>query len=130
MEESFFNLGGHSLLGTHLVSRIRSALGMEVPLAWLFTDPTVRKLATRLETERRQVEGLKAPPLTAQPRAGHTPLSFAQQRLWFLAQLHPDNPFYNITGAVRLRGDLQLAALEQALQELVSRHEVLRAQFV
>ncbi|HEY2115867.1 MAG TPA: condensation domain-containing protein, partial [Candidatus Angelobacter sp.] len=130
IEASFFNLGGHSLLATHLVFRIRAALGTEVPLAWLFTDPTVRKLAARLEAERRQVEGLKAPPLTAQPRTGYTPLSFAQQRLWFLAQLHPDNPFYNITGAVRLLGNLRTAALEQALQELVSRHEVLRAHFV
>jgi ubiquinone/menaquinone biosynthesis C-methylase UbiE/acyl carrier protein len=131
IETSFFNLGGHSLLATQLISRIRSDLGIEVPLSWLFTAPTVRKLAATLDAEQKQIQGLKSPPLTAHsPRVECSLLSFAQQRLWFLAQLHPDNPLYNITGALRLQGDLQTAALERALQELVARHEILRARFV
>ncbi|WP_456443397.1 non-ribosomal peptide synthetase, partial [Caldithrix abyssi] len=74
--------------------------------------------------------GVKIPPLTRQPRSGQLPLSFAQQRLWFLDQLSPDSPFYNIPAAVRIKGQLNVQALEKAVNEIIRRHEVLRTVFV
>jgi amino acid adenylation domain-containing protein len=129
--ESFFDLGGHSLLATQLVSRLRSLVGLEVPLRALFEHPTVAELAGWLEEQRRG-EQPPAPPLVPVPREareGDLPLSFAQERLWFLDQLAPGNPVYNLPLAIRLRGALHVPALAHSLGEVVARHESLRTVF-
>jgi amino acid adenylation domain-containing protein len=124
--DSFFHLGGHSLMATRVISRIREALGVELPLRDLFEAPTVAALAARLEESGRPL----LPPVERVDRSGDLPLSYAQERLWFLAQLEPGSPAYNLPGAVRLAGRLEPAALARALSEVVRRHEALRARFV
>ncbi|RYZ40297.1 MAG: non-ribosomal peptide synthetase, partial [Myxococcaceae bacterium] len=127
--DDFFELGGHSLLATQVVSRIRTAFGVEVPLRTLFESPVLHALAERIDAEVAQGAGTKQPPLVARPRTGHEPLSFAQQRLWFLDQLQPGSGLYNLPSAVRLTGRLDVAALERTFTELVRRHEALRTTF-
>jgi amino acid adenylation domain-containing protein len=125
VEESFFDLGGHSLLATRVVSRVSAVFGVELPLRALFEGPTVAELARAVEDERRR--GLPVlPPVVPVDRAGALPLSFAQERLWFIDRLEPGSTTYNIPAALRLAGALDEAALERALGEIVRRHEALR----
>ncbi|HLL48570.1 MAG TPA: amino acid adenylation domain-containing protein, partial [Longimicrobiaceae bacterium] len=128
VEDGFFDLGGHSLLATQVVSRVRQAFGVELPLKALFETPTVLALAARVEELRRA--GLSAlPPVVPVERRAALPLSFAQERLWFIDRLQPGGTFYNIPVALRLAGALDSAALERALGEVVRRHEALRTVF-
>ncbi len=129
VNDQFFELGGHSLLATQVVSRIRQAFQVELPLRALFEDPTVAGLARRVEELQRQKQGLLAPPIEPMPRAGLLPLSFAQQRMWFLDQLEPNNPRYNVPAMLRMKGRLQHDVLERSLNEIVRRHETLRTAF-
>ena len=126
IHDDFFDLGGHSLLAIQIVARLRSVLGIELPLRRLFEARTVAGLA-RLVRDRQAPPVL--PPIRAVPRHEGLPLSSAQQRLWFLDQLVPGNSFYNTSGAVELRGTLHYGALERALGEIVRRHESLRTTF-
>ncbi|AVT99226.1 non-ribosomal peptide synthetase [Xanthomonas oryzae] len=125
--DSFFALGGHSLLGVRLISRIRSELGLELPLAALFAQPRLAELALALGNA-----GTTAlPPILPLPRSAPLPLSFAQQRLWFVEQLDPRAArAYLIGGGVDLLGALNLPALRQALDRILARHEALRTCFV
>ncbi|WP_186083746.1 non-ribosomal peptide synthetase, partial [Burkholderia gladioli] len=126
--DSFFALGGHSLLAVRLVGRI-AALGTELPLAKLFASPTLAGLAA-LITDRLDQGAAALPPITPVPRDGELPLSFAQQRLWFLAQLDGVSAIYHIPLALRLQGRLDTAAWQRALDTLLDRHEALRSTFV
>ena len=128
-EDDFFDLGGHSLLATQLISRVRRRFEVELPLRSLFEAPRLRDLAARIDEAQRSGAGLDLPAVAPVARDGDLPLSFAQQRLWFLDQLQPGNPFYNVPAAVALSGRLRLAALEDAVGEVVRRHEVLRTAF-
>ena len=127
-EDSFFALGGHSLLATQVISRLRSTFQVDLTLPQLFAAPTVAGLARQIE-RLRPGSAAAAPPLVAGRRPDPLPLSYAQQRLWFLDQMHPGNPFYNVNTAVRLEGELSVAALERALAAVVERHESLRTRF-
>jgi 2,3-diphosphopglycerate-independent phosphoglycerate mutase len=130
IHDSFFNLGGHSLLATRVLSRVRRQLGVELPLRTLFATPTVAALGAAVAARLGAGEARPAPPITPVERSGELPLSFAQQRLWFLAQLEPESPAYHIAQGVRVEGRLQVGALSWALGELVRRHEALRTTFV
>lgn len=131
IHDNFFNIGGHSLLATQVVSRIRDTFKVELPLKVIFEDPTIAKLAQAIEIAQSENDGNKAPALQPITRDAdiEMPLSFGQLRLWFLDQLEPGSPFYNIPTAVRINGDLNVVALEQAVQEIVRRHEILRTNF-
>jgi len=132
VHDSFFDLGGHSLLATQVISRVRSAFGIDLPLARLFEAPTVAGLARQIERGLRgwrRGELPDAPPLVRQARPDAAPLSFAQERLWFLDRLAPGSAVYNIPLALRLDGDLNLPALAAAVGEVVRRHESLRTVF-
>jgi amino acid adenylation domain-containing protein len=128
IHDNFFELGGHSLLATQAISRLREAFQVEVPLRSLFESPTVATVTESL-LQYRAEQKLKVPPIKPASRQGELPLSFAQQRLWFLDQLQPGNPAYNIPAAVRLKGALNVAVLEQTFQEIIKRHEALRTTF-
>ncbi|HEX7239255.1 MAG TPA: condensation domain-containing protein, partial [Longimicrobiaceae bacterium] len=128
VEKNFFDLGGHSLLATRVVSRIREVLVVELPLRALFEAPTVAGLAERVEALRRAGQPV-LPPVLPVERTGALPLSFAQERLWFLDRLQPGSSFYNMPRALRLGGELDPRALEDALGEIVRRHEALRTTF-
>jgi acyl carrier protein len=130
VEDDFFDLGGHSLLAVKVISKVRDALAAEVPLRAMFDGPTIAGLA-QLVDDLRQRGDAPVPPLVALPRSDDVelPLAFAQEPLWFLDQLVPDNPFYNMPSAYRLSGPLDLEVLERALTEIVGRHEALRTSF-
>ncbi len=128
-EDNFFDLGGHSLLATQVVSRVRQVLRVELPLRTLFEAPTVAGLAQRVKALQREENGLQVPPLVRAARGQHLPLSFAQQRLWFMHQLNSADPSYNIPLTLRFKGSLRIDALDKALNEIVRRHEILRTSF-
>ena len=127
--ENFFEQGGHSLLAMQLISRLRSVLGVELPLRSLFETPTISGLAQQVERQLRGGEKTAIPPLVPVPHSQDLPLSYAQQRLWFLDQLEPESPAYLLPSSRRLRGKINIALLEQSLHALQQRHESLRTTF-
>ncbi|HEY2737751.1 MAG TPA: condensation domain-containing protein, partial [Thermoanaerobaculia bacterium] len=130
--DSFFDLGGHSLLGAQLMTRLTERFGTEVPMAALFEAPTLSLLAAAVQAAHTDQPGPLAPAITAVPRPADgagLPLSFAQERLWFLDRLIPDNPVYHVPLTTRLRGRLRWPVLAASLNEVAARHEVLRTTF-
>ena len=127
-EDNFFDLGGHSLLATQVLSRLRDALGAEVPLQRLFEDPTVAGLA-RAAREARGPEKEAAPAIPRRATPDRAPLSFGQERMWFLEQLDRGTAAYHLISAVRLAGRLDLGVLGLAFREVFRRHESLRTTF-
>ncbi|MBV9791227.1 MAG: amino acid adenylation domain-containing protein, partial [Chloroflexi bacterium] len=129
IHDSFFDLGGHSLLATQVMSRLRDVFQVELPIRQLFQTPTVAELAAIIEAQRERLGAPPMPPIRRAERAGPLPLSFAQQRLWFLDQLQPNSALYNIPVAAQLSGPLDVFALEASLNTIVQRHESLRTTF-
>ncbi|MBV9180681.1 MAG: hypothetical protein JO356_05160, partial [Acidobacteria bacterium] len=130
VQDNFFALGGHSLMATQVVARIRQLFALEIPLRTIFEAPSLAEFAAQIEAK---LKSGRSPRATMIPRIGNRqcpPLSFAQQRLWFLDQLDPGNPLYNMAQMMRLRGKLEVTALQQAVNAMVARHEALRTSFV
>jgi amino acid adenylation domain-containing protein len=128
--DNFFQLGGHSLSATRVVSRVKEAIGPIVSLRDLFEAPTPALLARRIERAQKAGGGAtEVLPLRARERTGPVPLSFAQQRLWFFDQLEPNSASYNIPIVLRITGKLNVAALKSSLADVVRRHEALRTSF-
>jgi amino acid adenylation domain-containing protein/non-ribosomal peptide synthase protein (TIGR01720 family) len=140
VHDNFFELGGNSLQATQVVSRLRSTFALDLSLRSIFEDPTVAGLAQGIDELQRGAPScqagllLRGPDRNVRPAGQECPahgiiLSFAQQRLWFIDQLEPGNPLYNLPAAIRFRGRLDVSALEGSLREIVRRHEVLRTTF-
>ena len=129
VHDDFFALGGHSLLAAQVIARLTSQLRVEVPLRVFVDAPTVRSLAAEA---RHRLGGVSAgvQPIERTPRTGVVPLSFAQQRLWFLDRLLPDGSAYNVPAAWHLRGTLHVTVLQRSLDALVERHEALRTRYL
>ena len=127
--DNFFDLGGHSLLATRVISQLRGTFQVELGLRALFEAPTVAELASRIEEALRAGAGVQAPPIEPVDRSGDLPLSFAQQRLWFLHQLDPRSATYHVPVALQIEGALDVGRFAGALEVIVRRHEVLRTRF-
>ncbi|ATB48375.1 non-ribosomal peptide synthetase [Corallococcus macrosporus DSM 14697] len=125
-EDNFFDLGGHSLLAAQVMSRVRRSFGVDVPLSAIFEQPTLGALAALIAAKEAAPQ---LPPLVRMRGTGDRPLSFAQERLRFLAELEGQSAAYNIPIAFTLRGALDEAALRRSLQRVLERHEVLRTTF-
>ena len=133
LHDDFFALGGHSLLGMRLIARIRQQWNLDLAVRTIFEQPTIAQLATTIDLAHLAAAPTAAAkaslPLRALVRTETAPLSFAQRRLWFLAQLEPESPFYNIPAAIGLTGKLDVTALEESFRYLIGRHESLRTTF-
>jgi amino acid adenylation domain-containing protein/non-ribosomal peptide synthase protein (TIGR01720 family) len=125
IHDNFFELGGHSLLATRVISQIRQVFGSELPLRQIFETPTIAELAENLSAAT-----IAPAPIRPAPRPDALPLSFAQQRQWFLHQLEPDSPLYTIPAAVKIAGTLNAQAFQQSLNAILQRHETLRTAFL
>ena len=130
IHDDFFQLGGHSLLVAKLASRVRQAFQLELPMVEVFKKPTVAALAEALARAERAEDVPQLPPIRRAPRDRPIPLSFPQERVWFLDQLSPGgNLAYNFQVTIWFRGPLDSGALHRTLDEIVRRHEVLRTSF-
>jgi non-ribosomal peptide synthetase component F/acyl carrier protein len=129
-DDNFFWLGGHSLLATRIISRIRESFQVELPVRSLFESPTLAELSHQIEAVMRAGSSIAAPPIKALPEVEQIPLSFAQQRLWFLNQLMPGSNAYNLPAEMVIDARINMTAFQQALSEVMRRHEALRTTFV
>ena len=128
IHHNFFEIGGHSLLATRLMTRISDVLGAEIPLRDFFAAPTVAGLAAAIEAARGE-SGAQGPAILPVERDGNIPLSFAQERLWFFEEFLPGTATYNVPGAIRISGPLNVQALENSFRAIIRRHETLRTTF-
>ncbi|MGB3403613.1 MAG: amino acid adenylation domain-containing protein [Microcoleaceae cyanobacterium] len=129
IEDCWLDLGGNSLLATQILSQIRTVYGIDLSLRCLFEAPTIATLAQQIDTQLANGQFSNIPAIQPLPQRHNLPLSYAQARLWFLAQLEPDQTSYNVPAAVRLTGALNLQRLSASLNQIIQRHEVLRTTF-
>ncbi|VVQ05086.1 Linear gramicidin synthase subunit D [Pseudomonas fluorescens] len=129
LRDDFFALGGHSLLATQIISRTRQACDVELPLRALFENSELGAFAEQIRLIQASGRTHQQPPIQTVDRSQPVPLSYSQQRMWFLWQMEPDSPAYNVGGMARLRGVLDVGRFEAALQALIQRHETLRTTF-
>ena len=130
IDDDFFDLGGHSLLATQIVSRVRAGVGVELPLRAVFDHPTVGGMAEQIgSVDAGLGSALSFPEIVPVDRGGPLPLSASQERMRFIYELNPESAAYNMAGAIRLRGQLDVEALQEAYDDLVARHEALRTTF-
>ena len=127
--DNFFAIGGHSLLATRLVTQVRSVFGLDIPIRSLFEAPTLSGFTRTVEARMQTNHNRQVPPIRPAGDRAHLPLSFAQQRLWFLNQYEPDNPSYNLFVAIDIRGSLDARLFQSSLDMLAQRHEALRTAF-
>jgi amino acid adenylation domain-containing protein len=126
---NFFDAGGHSLLATQIMSRVRQALQVDLPLATLFDGPTIAELARAIAEATPTAAAVRATPIQRVDRARAIPASFSQRRMWFVQQFEPRSTAYNMSYALRLRGPLDVGALQAAIAALMERHEAFRTWF-
>ena len=129
IHDNFFDLGGHSLAATRVVSQVIKQFQLEIPIRYFFQTPTVVGLANYIEKAPQRNNETNDVSVKSVSRDGRLPLSFSQERLWFLDQLEPGGYTYNLLAAYRLNGDLNITALERSINEIIARHEVLRTVF-
>jgi aspartate racemase len=129
VSDNFLDLGGHSLKATQVMSRVRDAFHVELPVHSVFAFPTVAGLAEVIEEAAREGVSPQAPPIQPVPRDGDLPLSFSQERAWFIQHLNPANMAYRFQATVQFTGPLDVGVLEQSLSEIVRRHEIMRTTF-
>ncbi|GHO78309.1 hypothetical protein KSD_60800 [Ktedonobacter sp. SOSP1-85] len=129
VHDSFFTIGGHSLIAAQMTARIYDLFQIEVPLQIFFALPTIAKMARYIEETLHNKTQVSLPPITKRPHTHTAPLSFTQQRLWFLDQLEVARPAYIVPVALHLRGSLQLAVLNKSINHIMQRHEILRTAF-
>jgi len=129
LTDDFFALGGHSLLATQIVSRTRQACNVELSLRVLFDASELQAFAEQVRLIQQAGDSNRQLPIESVDRSQPVPLSYSQQRMWFLWQLEPDSPAYNVGGMARLRGVLDVSRFEAALHALIARHETLRTTF-
>jgi amino acid adenylation domain-containing protein/thioester reductase-like protein len=128
VHDNFLALGGHSLLAFQILCRIRDIFQVELPMRHFFEAPTISEIAQSIRQAQQENIGCSVP-IQSIGRDGDLPLSFGQERLWFIDQLVPNHAFYNVPEAFRLRGVLNATILEQSLNEIINRHEVLRTTY-
>jgi len=128
LDDNFFELGGHSLLATQAIARVRERFSVAIPLQWLFELTTLAKFAKRIEAAAQHGQ-VPDTPITRVSRDAELPLSFAQERFWYLDRLHAGNPAYNSCGLLRVTGRLHVPAMEQAINEIIRQQEPLRTIF-
>jgi amino acid adenylation domain-containing protein/FkbH-like protein len=129
VRDNFFDLGGNSLLAIQVISRIRECFNVELPISALFDAPTISALAQVVSSSQSESGLQKSAPLEPISREGHLPVSFVQERLWFLDQIGVENRAYNVPIAFRLNGTLDLEAFQKAFDQIIARHESLRTTF-
>ncbi|NEO39726.1 MAG: amino acid adenylation domain-containing protein [Moorea sp. SIOASIH] len=129
IKDNFFELGGHSLLATQLTSRLKQAFSVDIPLRVIFESPNVAQLEQALTQQHTASSLLNLPPIQPRGKIFPIPLSFAQERLWLHGRIEGERDLHTICFFARLKGNLDINALQQALSEIVRRHEVLRTNF-
>jgi amino acid adenylation domain-containing protein len=130
VQDSFLELGGHSLQAAQVLLRVNQIFQMQLPLHTLFQAPTVAELSLVIETNRGQAMLRSLPPIQPTAKAQSLPLSFSQQQMWLLAQMEPESAYYNDPITLRLHGPLNVTALEQSLNRIIERHAIWRTSFV